>query len=718
MRLPGRPTLQQAFLGAMALLSILLGLLFSVVLAASRRSVLASADAVRDATATRIVDQVSAYLNQAGTTAQDVERLVRLGVVRADDPAAVEAALFAQVASKPDLAEATFTRADIAGYAPSGDPLVVPARRVETSVLRVGDGGAPILLTRRVREQASTFAREERRRVAGGTLDSVPFVHTSGVADDPTTSLTFQGAAHEANRGTVLWSDLHYSPDALPGDARPVVVTAQKAVEDASGRFVGVVRVGLLTAGIDDRLRSESARQAPHRLFLCDAQGRLLSRVGPGDELREMGDDLRVATDTLDGAMRSALAQPAIAAAASSPNAQPAAFTADGRRWLATYRALPGTQGFIVGVLAPEEHYTRGLEHARRMLLIVMLGIIALTLLGGLLMLTALQRSLARVVRSTARMEEFDFAASPNAHAGFRDVDTVLQRLEQAKTAMRAMGKYVPIDLVRLLYRENREPRLGAELADVTVLFTDIADFTTLAERLPPDELSRVLGRYLDVMTTTIQQTGGTIDKYIGDAVMALWNVPLPCARPAEAACRAALLCVRDTEALFASEEWTGRPPLVTRFGLHADAVMVGHFGAPDRFSYTALGDGVNLGARLEGLNKQYGTRILVSEAVQSATADVFRFRLVDRVAVKGRVRGVAVYELLGLMADTTALPAHAAYAAALEAYWRRAFEEALRLLEPHAGDGPSRVLAARCRALSEDPPPPDWDGVYVAHAK
>ena len=220
--------------------------------------------------------------------------------------------------------------------------------------------------------------------------------------------------------------------------------------------------------------------------------------------------------------------------------------------------------------------------------------------------------------------------------------------LERAKTAMRALGKYVPIDLVQELYAANREPALGGEPRDLSLLFTDIRGFTTIAEGIAPDVLAPALGRYLEAMIAGVHSTGGTIDKFTGDGLMAFWNAPSMAPDHARRACEAVLACLETTDALFASEAWAGLPPLFTRFGLHVDEVLVGHFGAPDRLSYTAMGDGVNLASRLEGLGKQYGVATLASEAIVARTEGAFVFRRVDLVAVKGKTKGVAVYELLG----------------------------------------------------------------------
>jgi adenylate cyclase len=315
-------------------------------------------------------------------------------------------------------------------------------------------------------------------------------------------------------------------------------------------------------------------------------------------------------------------------------------------------------------------------------------------------------------------MRDLDFRAAP-VDARYADVHEAIDSLERAKTVVRALGKYVPIDLVRRLFAQNADPTLGGELRDLSILFSDIEGFTTLSEKLEPDALAEALGRYLQAMTDAIEKERGVIDKYVGDAVMALWNAPTEVEDHAAAACRAALACIEATSALFASEAWKGLPKLHTRFGIHRANVMVGHFGAPTRFSYTAIGDGVNLAARLEGQCKQYGVTVLVSQAVVDSVGDRFAFRKLDVVAVKGKKKGVEVYELLGTR-DRAIVAGEVVrdYEEALGAYMRRAFDEATSILARHPDDAPSCALAERCAVLKSSPPPADWDGVWVARSK
>jgi adenylate cyclase len=697
-----RPTLRQVFLTSLAGTALLLGLLFSLLFASSRRSLLGGSEALRDAAARRAASAIEGYLRQAETPLRDLESDLRHGVLDGDDPLAIERRLVSAALSSASLAEVTFTHAQ--------PPWQVSlAREV---------GGDMELRARHTRRAGARWRLALRQAPPGRPLLGGALVETDAPAFDPTTHLTFTTPAGPAY-GRAVWTDLHYTEldEALPVAQRRVVVTVMKTMEDPAGRFVGVLRAGLRADQLDTATRfrvDERLQDDPHRVFVADGQGRLVTRLSPEDRLQEFGDDVRVQAAALPVEVALALTRPEMEAVEPEHPSASAAFEAGGQRYLVTFRLLDRTQDWRAAVLVPEAHYTAALAASRNRLLAAALGLMLLLVAGGALLLRSVQRGLGRVARCTARMEDFDFDPAPTA-SPFRDLEEVQERLERAKTALRAMGLYVPVDLVRLLYASGREPTLGGQLVDVSLMFTDIKDFTSLAEGLTPDELGALLGRYLEAMTGAVHATGGTVDKYIGDAVMAFWNAPLALADHARRACQAALACQRATAALFASPAWGGRPPLVTRFGLHRDTVSVGHFGAPDRMSYTAIGDGVNLASRLEGLNKHYGTAILASEAIREQAGDGFRFRLVDVVAVKGRRGGVRIHELVGQDVPPGVV---AGYEAAFLLYQRRAFDDALRALDALGHDGPSACLRDRCRRMAASPPPPDWDGVHAWDVK
>jgi adenylate cyclase len=182
-------------------------------------------------------------------------------------------------------------------------------------------------------------------------------------------------------------------------------------------------------------------------------------------------------------------------------------------------------------------------------------------------------------------------------------------------------------------------------------------------------------------------------------------------------ACRAALRCQSALRTLYSSGAWGNAPRFETRFGLHRCTASVGHFGAPDRFNYTAIGDGINLASRLEGLNKHYGTTIIASETIRSAVGEQFEFRLLDRVAAKGKTEGITIYELRAAQASGPRPVFIERYEEAFSLYQSADFKRAVALLELQLDDAPSQVLAERCREFILSLPA-SWSGVHVFDAK
>jgi len=257
------------------------------------------------------------------------------------------------------------------------------------------------------------------------------------------------------------------------------------------------------------------------------------------------------------------------------------------------------------------------------------------------------------------------------------------------------------------------------------VLFCDLQGFTGYSERFSPHEMIDMLSEYFEKMTEEIFTYQGTLKEYVGDELMAIFGAPLEQADHAQRACSAAL-AMRDRLRALRSE-WAkmGRPPLRARTGVNSGPMLVGNLGSRFRFAYGALGDHVNLGSRLEGLNKTYGTEILIGENTVQLVGDSFRMREVDQVRVKGREQPVRIYELLGNSGDSLPREMEESlnyFAAGLEAYRQQAWQEALALFKRSLAilpeDGPSRLMAERCRIYQETPPPTDWDGVFTMTTK
>ena len=692
-------TLTRLFVLATLALALVGGVTFYAFFASSERTILARSAERREAVASRVETRTDAELGVAVKAVDDIDRAIRFDSIRVDDADAVEARLFSELLDHDTLSDVALTHAGPEGFA------------WQTSVFRKSADDGKEIWTRRIRRDGNSLVSEIRRRPSEGGLLAVPFEREPGTPADPTKHPTYEVPLERENYGRLIWSDLSRSEldAARPVEQRRVVLTLQKSVEDARGQPFGVLRAALLARSIDaiPRLGAEDVDPGgPAQVFLCDAGGRLLTRMHPDDPHERVGNDLRVPASR---------ASPEVAAALLHPG-EGGPIEVGGVKWLVTFREIKHSQDWLVGIVVPEAYYTRDLRELRNRFLLMILALTAIALAAGALTLRPIRRSLARVVDATARMRRFELTPAP-MDAPLREVAEVMEGVERAKTAMRALGKYVPIDLVRELYTANREPELGGELVDLTLMFTDIEGFTTLSERLAPDALAVALGAYFEAMTAGVRSTEGTVDKFIGDAVMAFWNAPRRFPDHPLRACRAALACMKATRALYASPAWEGLPPLFTRYGLHTARVMVGHFGAPERLAYTALGDGVNLAARLEPLCKQYGVGALASEAIVAAVgtgAGAPAFRLVDKVAVKGKHVAVRVYELLeGERTETVRI-----YEEAFTAYLARDFTRARDMLLALPDDPPSCVLAARCAAMIADPPPADWDGIYVATSK
>ncbi len=278
------------------------------------------------------------------------------------------------------------------------------------------------------------------------------------------------------------------------------------------------------------------------------------------------------------------------------------------------------------------------------------------------------------------------------------------------KNAIRQMfALYVPPDVVQALAAHPERLSLGGESRELSVLFTDLEGFTSHSEILGPRRIARLINLYLDAMSQVVFDHGGTVDKYIGDAIMAFWNAPLEVPNHPRQALAAALAMQEALPILNTRLQAEGLPAIAMRIGLHSGEAIVGNLGSTRRFSYTAIGDTVNLAARLEPLNKRFGTAILVSEDIARLAGDLTPLRILDRIRVRGRNRPLSVYTV----APNAAFAQRAGQAFA--AYRERRWDEAHALLTEQLADCPNDAatlaLLARIERFRMTPPPADWDG-------
>ena len=292
----------------------------------------------------------------------------------------------------------------------------------------------------------------------------------------------------------------------------------------------------------------------------------------------------------------------------------------------------------------------------------------------------------------------------------------------QARTIRHAFQHYLAPAVVEALVRAPERLRLGGERLEITAFFSDVQGFTGISERLDPAQLIALLNDLLGGMTDCLLHEGGTIDKYIGDAIVAMFGAPLDQPDHAVRACRGALRSQRAVDAICARLVAAGQPAVNVRIGLNTGEALVGNMGSARRFDYTMIGDAVNLAARLEGINAFYGTRIMVGEATVARAGGELVFREVDAVRPKGKSQAVRIFELVGEAGavEPAVLARLEAFARGLAAHRARDFGAAAAVFAPLAeqGDGPAAVFLERARAYAVSPPPVDWDTVHTLTSK
>jgi adenylate cyclase len=279
---------------------------------------------------------------------------------------------------------------------------------------------------------------------------------------------------------------------------------------------------------------------------------------------------------------------------------------------------------------------------------------------------------------------------------------------------------YLSPAVIERLIDDPKLVRLGGEQREITSFFSDVAGFTSISEHLAPADLVRLLNDYLSEMTDLILDAGGTLDKYEGDAIVGFWNAPLDVPGHALRACRTALACGRRLAEIRAGLEARYGFGLRMRIGLNTGSAVVGNMGSGRRFDYTAMGDTVNLAARLESAGKQYGVSLLAAEATVTAAGEAILAREADLIRVVGKARPVRIFELLGERAQASAadLERHRLYGEALALFRERSWEKARDAFDALGSDPLARIYADRSRSFLGGEPPGDWDGVFDLKSK
>jgi adenylate cyclase len=674
------------------LLSVVLGLLLATVAGIGSIAFLKTSESIEGLAGQQFAAVTHATVERVQTLASAAPRILleyeaqaQRGILPLDNFESLGLRFAERLRQNPDLAWI--------GYADVASNTFLGATRRGGGVIRIYtarpdvNGGVP------VEEEVSIAG--ERRVVAGPETEP----YRVSEKDWFRRSLTFRG---------LTWLDPYTFTDGRRGVSAVLPLRLQAGAAPA-----GVLHVDVFIDTLQHQL-DRLAVGRTGRVHLLDMDGRRIASPGAWRAQDAMLDD---ALARFGGAK---------ALRAIAPGAERnVVFDEGGSEWRAAFDhvSIPGGPDWIVAIVAPEAEFT---GVARDNALWTLAG-------GGAALLLAawaafvISRRIAEPLRVIShdleRMAVFAFDGTPARPSFVREVEVVRRTAAQMKASLRSFGRYVPTDLVRDLLATGREAELGGERRRLTIQFSDIAGFTSISEKLTPEALVEELGEYFSLMREALRDHDGTLDKYMGDGIMAFFNAPRPVDGHETKACLAALDAQERLGLDRVRRRAAGKPEFSARIGLAVGEVIVGNIGTPDRFAYTVIGDTVNLASRLEGMCKFYGTAITASGEVRAATGDAFEWRALDRVAVVGRTAGTDIHELLCRKGDLTpaAAASRDAYEAALADYLAGRFGDAARrfreLWQGEPGNVAAEIMARRARKLHRSPPEGTWTGVYV-HTK
>lgn len=484
----------------------------------------------------------------------------------------------------------------------------------------------------------------------------------------------------------------------------------------AIARFerAGVMHVVAFDVLLSDLSRfTTSLHPTPRSLVLVAGEGNTVVGL-PTREPAAQGS----ATSKGELAPMASLGIAPITAAAELPTgAAPREVSAGGEDWwLGRQRyEREGFPSFDVVVVVPSADLLGDLRRLQAIVLGAALVTIAAALGFAFLVARRLSAPLEVLAGESRRLRDLDFGGSSSIDTPLRELRELAEAHEQSRKALESFARYVPLEVVRELVAKGEVAQIGGKSEVLTILFTDIAGFTSLSESMEPRALTEHMAEYFGAMIAALHEHGATVDKMVGDAIVAFWGAPERRDDHARRAALGVLACVRALERLTPKWREEGKPELPTRFGLATGSVVVGNVGAPTRLAYTVLGDVANLASRLEGANKEYGTTVIAALSTIEAAGPGLVTRRLDALAVKGKEAALEVCELVGLEGEVPAsrLAELRAYEQALDAYRARRFDEAARLLEPLAAtDPPSKRLLAEVRAASALPVDAPWSPI------
>lgn len=477
--------------------------------------------------------------------------------------------------------------------------------------------------------------------------------------------------------------------------------------------------------GADLSIETLSKVLADHRVgkgglvFIMDEDQRLVGYPDPEQVMVERGGKLEIARAAEFS--NPVLAEAVKRRAAGAGDRFRLSLTEEGEEYLVSFSRFPEDFGkdWIIGVIAAERDFVGPLRRASVM--IVVIGITFLLLASGAVIWASrlLTRPIQALTRETQSIRNLELSKEVAVRSAVVEVQTLAEALGTMKHALRSFGAYVPKGVLRGIIETGAATEIGGERRQLTILFTDIKGFTSISEDMVPEDLLHHLSVYLEGVSGAISSHNGAVDKFIGDAVMALWNAPQLDPDHVANACRAMLAARKTIQDLSRELAANNYPSLPTRFGLHTGMAVVGNVGCEERMQYTALGAAVNLASRVESLNKKFGTELMVTGAVEEVVRDRFAFRPLGPVVASGTTIPILLFELVGALgsaphaasAEDLARIAvwRKAYAAYVDGDWASAVQGFQAYAATYPNDAACALLLARAMANAADPDRADF---------
>jgi adenylate cyclase len=500
-----------------------------------------------------------------------------------------------------------------------------------------------------------------------------------------------------------VWTDVY----TFATSGKPGVNTAIKLVKD--GQVFGCLTVAIALERVDAYLaRIDVARRGA--VFITDDKGRMIalrdldSGVEAGLKDTWVLQPFASVDHPLLRLAGTAMGEAGIKLAAIGPHRQMLVSDPEsGQNYFLSLAAV-GDKGWVLGTVLPLSEFMTGIDqnaHKLALALLVAIGVVALfaVSVAGLLFV----RPLRRIAVEMTEVGQFQLARISRVGSRIREIDALGQGVLQMTHSLASFQKFLPTELVRSLLARGIVAELGGEKRTLSVMFLDLEGFTTISER-HGHRLLPQLGEFFGEMSQQVMRTGGTIDKYVGDCIMAFWGAPAHNDAHAVDACRGALACLRRLDELRAEWRRQGKPDLPARIGINTGRVIVGNIGSGERLNYTVIGDPVNLASRLESLNRNYGTSLVVSQHTYEHAKYEFVFRRLDTVQVRGRDEAVKIYEVVAELAgevDEAAYPWIRAYERGLALFeardWLAARDQFREAIALRGGDPPSAAFILRC---------------------